>query len=77
MGSTSNMRGFGLVLNIGSFRMAVEIKPTTISGTKNFLLDKKKHTNRDLLIDQHYVIIDHLHTVHIGFLVFPFLMHCL
>lgn len=37
------MIGFGLVLNMGSFRMPVKIKPTTISGTMNLLLDKRAH----------------------------------
>lgn len=36
------MTGFGLVLNKGSFEMPVTIKPMTISGTMNLLLNKKK-----------------------------------
>lgn len=59
------MTGFGLVVNMGSFRMPVAIKPMTISGTIHLLLDKRAHERGPIKIfaeqiDQDYVITDHL-----------------
>lgn len=48
--STGIMTGSGLVLNMGSFRMPVEIKPTTKSGTMSLLLENRAYERARIIV---------------------------